>query len=136
MSMLVAEIGISNVGSIERGRISPEITYTIDKVIVKMSNGKRFTRYAVCVNGRWKTNQRMSLREAHETVKQMRDDFITKAGTIVNSVTDNTFKMVDDLASYAGQLEEIGLNHKAEMLRRIAGELENANHSLLGTIKN
>ena len=75
MGMVIAPICFSNVGSIERGRISPESTYSIDKVIVKMSDGKRKTRYAVCVDHCWKSNQQMTLREAREHIAQLKHDY-------------------------------------------------------------
>ena len=136
MGMVIAPICFSNVGSIERGRISPESTYSIDKVIVKMSDGKRKTRYAVCVDHCWKSNQQMTLREAREEVSRMQDDFLTKGTEVSEKVTDRTFPMVSDLASYASELEEVGLTRQAEKLRRIAGELENASHSILESVKN
>ena len=65
---------ISNVGSIEKGRISDAAWYTIDKVIIKMASGKRLTRYAVCTNGRWNSNQQMTLREARGMVSRLKKD--------------------------------------------------------------
>ena len=136
MGMVIAPICLHNVGSIERGRISPESTYSIDKIIVKMSDGKRLTRYAVCVDHCWKSNQQMTLREAREEVSRMQDDFITKGTAIVGTVTEKTFQMVSDLASHASQLEEVGLTRQAEKLRRIAGEIENASCAILESVKN
>lgn len=75
MSMLEAVICISNVGSIERGTLGSNTPYSIDKVIVKMSSGRRLTRYAVCVNHTWESNQQMTLKEAREAVARLRDDF-------------------------------------------------------------
>jgi hypothetical protein len=135
MAMVIAPICFSNVGSIERGRISPESTYSIDKVIVKMSDGKRKTRYAVCVDHCWKSNQQMTLREAREEVSRMQDDFLTKGTAVVGKVTDRTFPMVSDLASYASELEAVGLKRQGERLRRIAGEIENASHAILEVVK-
>ena len=126
---------MTNTGSIERGNISPEKWYSIDKIIVKMASGKRLTRYAVCVNGCWKSNQQMTLREARDNVSTMRDNYIEKASETVEKVTDSTFKMVDDLASFASTLEDVGIVRKAERLRRIAGELENVNRALMEEIK-
>lgn len=72
--MLDCIMCISNVGSIEKGRISDAAWYTIDKVIVKMASGKRLTRYAVCVNGCWKSNQQMTMREARDMVSRLKKE--------------------------------------------------------------
>jgi hypothetical protein len=63
---------LTNTGSIERGKISPAVWYSIDKIIVKLSDGRRLTRYAVCINGCWKSNQQMTLREARTEVEQLK----------------------------------------------------------------
>ena len=77
MSMICGQIiCIENVGSIERGTISPGKWYTIDKIILKTVDGKRKTRYAVCENGTWKTNQRLTLREARNRVAELHEEYI------------------------------------------------------------
>lgn len=75
VKMLDCVMSITNTGIFERGQISPVKWYTIDKVILKMRSGKRLTRYAVCINGCWKTGQQMTLREAREQVRQARAEF-------------------------------------------------------------
>ncbi len=74
MSMVVGTLGVTNTGHIESGRIDSGKWYTVDRIIVKLSNGQRLTRYAVCVNGCWKTNQRMTLREARSEVARLREE--------------------------------------------------------------
>lgn len=76
MSMVVSAICLSNVGSVETGRIDRNKWYSIDKVIVKMSDGRRLTRYAVCVNGCWKSNQQMTKREARKEVQKLKEEAI------------------------------------------------------------
>lgn len=133
--MVERVICLSNVGTIERGRISPESIYAIDKIIVKTASGKRYTRYAVCVDRCWKSNQQMTLREARAEVARLKDDFISKGSETAERVTDNTFRMVSDLASYASELEAVGLKWQGESLRRIAGEIENASRAILDVVK-
>ena len=65
---------ITNEGTFEKGRISNSEWYTIDNITLKMSDGKRLKRYAVCVNGRWKSNQQMTLREAREEVARLKEE--------------------------------------------------------------
>ena len=65
---------ISNKGILERGKISDAAWYTIDLIELKMASGKRLTRYAVCVNGTWKTNQQMSKRDARAEVQRLKDE--------------------------------------------------------------
>ena len=72
--MLDCVMCITNEGHFERGWISGGTWYTIDRITVKMASGKRFKRYAVCVNGTWKTNQQMTLREARAEVKRLKDE--------------------------------------------------------------
>lgn len=67
-------IGITNEGHIEKGRIDGRTWYTIDRLTLKTVSGKRLTRYAVCVNGTWHTNQRISLREARAEVQRLKDE--------------------------------------------------------------
>lgn len=62
---------IGNDGVVERGKLSDGTLFTIDKITLKMSNGKRYRRYAVCVNGVWKSYEYMSWREALAKVRQM-----------------------------------------------------------------
>ena len=40
-----------------------------------MSDGGRLRRYAVCVNGRWNSNQTMTMREAREYIEQLRQEY-------------------------------------------------------------
>ena len=136
MSMIGdAVICLSNVGIVERGRITPDDWYTIDKIIVKKANGKRYTRYAICINGRWQTNQKMTWREARTEVDSLKSNYIAKASETVSKVTDNTFRMVSDLASYASYLEDVGIVKKADRLRSIAAELENVSRDILESVK-
>lgn len=72
--MLDCIMCITNEGKFESGKIDGRTWYTIDRITVKMLSGKRLRRYAVCVNGTWKSNQQMSLREAREEVQRMKDE--------------------------------------------------------------
>ena len=74
MRMLDCIMCITNKGTLERGRISGATWYTIDLIELKMRSGKRLTRYAVCVNGTWKTNQQMTKREARAEVQRMKEE--------------------------------------------------------------
>lgn len=74
MKMLDCIMCITNEGHLERGMIDGGTWYTIDIITVKMASGKRFRRYAVCINGTWKTNQQMTLREAREEIQRMKDE--------------------------------------------------------------
>lgn len=62
---------IGNDGVVERGKLSDGTLFTINKITLKMSDGKRRRRYAVCVNGVWKSHEYMSWREALAKVRQM-----------------------------------------------------------------
>ena len=66
---------ITNEGVLERGNICGGHWYTIDRITVKMRSGKRLKRYAVCHNGRWQSNQTMTLREAREEVTRLREEY-------------------------------------------------------------
>lgn len=72
--MLDCIMCITNEGHLERGIIDGFAWYTIDIITVKMASGKRFRRYAVCVNGRWNSNQQMTLREARAEVRRLKDE--------------------------------------------------------------
>ena len=74
MKMLDCVMCITNEGKLESGKIDGSMWYTIDRITVKMASGKRFRRYAVCVNGRWKSNQQMTLREARAEIQRMKDE--------------------------------------------------------------
>lgn len=76
--MLDCVMCISNEGTFERGELSSGHWYTIDNITLKMSSGKRLKRYAVCLDGRWKSNQQMSLKEAREEVERLKRDFSTE----------------------------------------------------------
>ena len=65
---------ITNEGTFEKGRISDSQWYTIDNITLKMSDGRRLKRYAVCVNGRWNSNLQMSLREARAEVARLKEE--------------------------------------------------------------
>lgn len=72
--MLRCIMSITNEGTFERGKLPDGRLYTIDNITLKMSDGKRLKRYAVCLNWCWKTNQIMSLREAREEVQRLKDE--------------------------------------------------------------
>lgn len=74
MKMLDCVMCITNEGILEKGKIDGSTWYTIDRITVKMASGKRFKRYAVCVNGRWKSEQQMSLHEARAEVQRLKDE--------------------------------------------------------------
>lgn len=67
-------ICITNEGIFEKGKLDEKSWYTIDRVTLKTSDGKRLTRYAVCVNGRWNSNQQMTLREARAEVERLKQE--------------------------------------------------------------
>ena len=66
---------ITNEGILEKGKLDNRHWYTIDRITLKLSNGKRLKRYAVCVDGRWDSNQQMTLREARTFVEQVRREY-------------------------------------------------------------
>ena len=72
--MLDCIMCITNEGTFEKGRISSSKWYTIDNITLKMRSGKRLKRYAVCVNGRWNSDQQMSLREARAEVARLKEE--------------------------------------------------------------
>ena len=74
MKMLDCVMCITNKGVFERGRISDGAWYTIDLIELKTRFGRRLTRYAVCVNGRWKSDQQMTLREARAEVQRLKGE--------------------------------------------------------------
>ena len=82
--MLDCIMCITNEGSFIKGRIDYHTWYTIDKITLKMASGKRLRRYAVCVNGTWKSNQQMSLREAKAEVKRLKDEAVQAAYYAMN----------------------------------------------------
>lgn len=65
---------ITNKGTFERGRISDGSWYTIDIIELKTRHHRRLIRYTVCVNGRWNSDQQMTLREARAEVQRMKDE--------------------------------------------------------------
>ena len=73
--MLDCIMCISNTGTFERGQLGKCHWYTIDNIVLKMASGKRLKRYAVCVDGRWKSDQQMTLREAREEVEKLKLDY-------------------------------------------------------------
>ena len=73
--MLNCIMCITNEEIIERGRFDAHNWYTIDRITLKMSDGRRLRRYAVCVNGRWESNQHFTMREARARVKELRRDY-------------------------------------------------------------
>ena len=75
MSRLLCIMCITNEGTYEKGRIDDRHLYTIDRITVKMSDGRRLKRYAVCVNGRWESNQQMTLREARQKVEELKQEY-------------------------------------------------------------
>ena len=62
-------MSITNEGTFESGRFEDGIPWTIDRITLKISDGTRLTRYAVCVNGHWRSSDQMTLREARAEVK-------------------------------------------------------------------
>lgn len=66
---------ITNEGTHERGELSKGHWYTIDDITLKMSDGRRLKRYAVCVDGRWESNQQMTLREARAEVERLKHEY-------------------------------------------------------------
>ena len=72
--MLDCIMCISNTGILERGWIGDGHWYTIDNIVLKMKSGKRLKRYAVCVDGCWKSNQQMTLREARAEVSRLQEE--------------------------------------------------------------
>lgn len=70
-----AIICITNEGIFEKGKLDAKNWYTIDRITLKTVDRKRLTRYAVCQNGRWISNQHMTLREAREFVERLKYDY-------------------------------------------------------------
>ena len=66
---------ITNEGVLERGTLDKTHWYTLDRITLKMSDGSRLKRYAVCVNGTWHSNQQMTLREARAHIEQLKHDY-------------------------------------------------------------
>ena len=46
-----------------------DIKYSINKLHLKRADGKRLTRYAVLINGKWDTSKDYSLKDAREYVR-------------------------------------------------------------------
>ena len=76
--MLDCIMCITNEGILERFSLDGGHWCTIDRITLKMSSGKRLKRYAVCVDGHWKSNQQMSLKEARAEVELLKDDYSVK----------------------------------------------------------
>ena len=75
MSRVDGIVCITNEGIYESGQFDKDHWYTIDKITLKMSDGRRLRRYAVCENGCWKSSQYISLREAREYVDNLRREY-------------------------------------------------------------
>ena len=73
--MLRCVMCITNNGTFERFDLGNGHRCTIDNITVKMSDGTRLKRYAVCLDGRWHSNQQLTLREARRMVEQHKQDF-------------------------------------------------------------
>ena len=74
MTNLCCIMCISNDGILERHELGNGHWCTIDKITLKLSDGRRLRRYAVCENGRWKSNQQMTLREARSEVERLKQE--------------------------------------------------------------
>ena len=77
MSQVQAVIGITNEGIHERFNLPHGHVVTIDRLTLKLTDGKRLRRYAVCVDGRWRSapDNELTLREARERVEQIKHDY-------------------------------------------------------------
>ena len=67
MSMVEAVISIGLGRCVEVGYIG-ENKYRLCRIHLKKTSGKRLLRYAICVNGCWKSNEWYTLKEAHEEI--------------------------------------------------------------------
>lgn len=61
-------------GDIYPGRVK----YSINKVTLKRADGKRLTRYAVLINGKWSSSEHYKLPEAREYVRKLTEMFVRK----------------------------------------------------------
>ena len=68
MSMVEAVISIGLGHCVERGVINDWMKYALYTVRLRMTSGKRYTRYAVVVNGCWKSNEYFTKKGARERV--------------------------------------------------------------------
>lgn len=77
MSQVQACISVTNEGTYERVLLPKGHVVTIDRLTLKMADGKRLRRYAVCLDGCWKScrDNEISLREARERVEMLKHDF-------------------------------------------------------------
>ena len=73
--MLRCIMCVTNEGTFERGRLDAKHWYNIDRITLKMSDGKRLRRYAVGVDGSWNSSHQMTLREAREKVESLKHDY-------------------------------------------------------------
>ena len=110
---------ITNNGILERGWLDGGNWYTIDNITVKMSNGKRLKRYAVCENGTWKSNQTMTLREARTVVEELRDKYRRYNGGMPesgdNGLPMTAEEMITLLCDYAPSLKVAYTVHDTEV---------------------
>ena len=72
MSMVEAIICITLSEAVDCGRFDDGVYWCIDKVIAKMSSGRRLTRYTVRVDYTWHTNKVLTLKEAREEVARLK----------------------------------------------------------------
>lgn len=77
MSQVQAVISVTNEGTHERFFLPRGHIVTIDRLTLKMTDGKRLKRYAVCLDGSWKSchSNELTLREAREKVEQLKHDY-------------------------------------------------------------
>lgn len=73
MSMIDCIMCVTNEGIFDSGWFEDGVIWSIDKITLKTSSGRRLRRYAVRVDGVWNSGDRMSLREARAKVERLRE---------------------------------------------------------------
>lgn len=72
--MLRCVLSVTLAESVESGRFEDGCPYSINRLVLKLSDGGRLTRYAVCVNNCWKSSkdEEFTLHEARQKVEELR----------------------------------------------------------------
>lgn len=131
MSMIDCIMCITNEGIFLGGRFQDGVTWTIDKITLRMTSGRRLRRYAVRVDGVWDSDDRMSLREARAKVERLRElhrrfrplqkaDLLKYAEAHGNTAARDLL-LLGGYASFAGSCREYD-----ELLKELEGGAGNA----------
>ena len=77
MSQVQACISVTNEGIYEWFYLPKGHVVTIDRLTLKMTDGKRVRRYAVCVDNCWRSarDNELTLRQARAKVEQIKHDY-------------------------------------------------------------